>query len=216
MSTEHVEDQSFASVAFADLIGGAGTGAAAAARRDAELRGYAAGYAAGARRAERMLEERRTALEAVTRRHREAAAAAEAAREARLEQVLAALDARLEPTLDAARGALLGAAVELAEALLGRELADDELSARAIAARVIAHDEERAVTRVRVHPAEASDVALMLTGRSVDVVGDASLARGDAIAELPDGFLDARITTALARVRRALADEGLATGGGAR
>ncbi|GAA4158432.1 hypothetical protein GCM10022286_11300 [Gryllotalpicola daejeonensis] len=210
MSTEQVEELSFASVAFADAVSttAAGGSAAAAVRRDAELRGYAAGYAAGARRAERMLEERRAAMEAADRKLREAAAAAQRARDARLEQVIAALEARLEPTIESVRGALLAGAVELAEALLGRELADDELSARAIAQRVIAADPERAVTRVRVNPAEASDVALMLTGRSVDVVGDPELARGDAIAELPDGLLDARITTAIARVRRALAEDG--------
>jgi flagellar assembly protein FliH len=155
-----------------------------------------------------MLEERRTALETAARQQRELAATAEAQRSMRLDRVVAALEARLEPTLDAARATLVASAVELAAALIGRELADDELSARAIAARVAAADEERVVTRVRVHPAEVSDVALMLTGRALEVVGDAGLARGDAIAELPQGFLDARITTALARVRRALADGG--------
>jgi len=200
MSTERFDEQPFARLVD--------DRADTAVRRDAELRGYAAGYAAGARRAERMLEERRGALEAACARQHDAAAAAEAQRAERLDRVLAALEARLEPTLHSAYDALLAAAVELAEALLGRELADDELSARAIAQRVIAADAERAVTRVRVHPAEASDVALLLTGRSVDVVGDPGLARGDAVAELPDGFLDARITTALARVRRALAEGG--------
>jgi flagellar assembly protein FliH len=200
MSTEHFDEQPFARVAE-DHAG-------SALRRDAELRGYAAGYAAGARRAERMLDERRTALETAARQQRELAATAEAQRSMRLDRVVAALEARLEPTLDAARATLVASAVELAEALIGRELADDELSARAIAARVAAADEERVVTRVRVHPAEVSDVALMLTGRALEVVGDAGLARGDAIAELPQGFLDARISTALARVRRALADGG--------
>ena len=200
MSTERFDEQPFARLVDER--------ADTAVRRDAELRGYAAGYAAGARRAERMLEERRAALESAAAGQRDAAAAAETQRAERVDRVLAALEARLEPTLRSARDTLLACAVELAEALLGRELADDELSARAIAQRVIAADAERTVTRVRVHPAEASDVALLLTGRSVDVVGDPGLARGDAIAELPDGFLDARITTALARVRRALAEGG--------
>jgi flagellar assembly protein FliH len=38
-------------------------------------------------------------------------------------------------------------------------------------------------------------------------VPDLSLARGDAIAEYPDGELDARIGSALARARAALAGE---------
>jgi flagellar assembly protein FliH len=126
----------------------------------------------------------------------------------RLDRVLAALEARLEPTLGAARAALMDNAVELAEALLGRELSDGEQSARGIAARVLACDGAREVTRVRVHPAEVAAVAELLTGRELEVVGDPALGRGDAVAELPDGFLDARITSALARVRRALAEDG--------
>jgi flagellar assembly protein FliH len=200
MSTEHFDEQPFARLSD--------SAADTAVRREAELRGYAAGYAAGARRAERMLEERRSALEATARQQRELAATTEAQRSMRLDRVLAALEARLEPTLGAARAALMDNAVELAEALLGRELSDGELSARGIAARVLACDGEREVTRVRVHPSEVAAVAELLAGRELEVVGDPALGRGDAVAELPDGFLDARITSALARVRRALAEDG--------
>jgi flagellar assembly protein FliH len=200
MSTEHFDEQPFARLSD--------SAPDTAVRREAELRGYAAGYAAGARRAERMLEERRSALEATARQQRELAATTEAQRSMRLDRVLAALEARLEPTLGAARAALIDKAVELAEALLGRELSDGELSARGIAARVLACDGEREVTRVRVHPAAVAAVAELLAGRDLEVVGDPALGRGDAVAELPDGFLDARITSALARVRRALAEDG--------
>jgi flagellar assembly protein FliH len=201
MSTERFDEQPFAHLSD-------GGSADTAVRREAELRGYAAGYAAGARRAERMLEERRSALEASARQQRELVATAEAQRSMRLDRVVAALEARLEPALDDARGALLEAAVELAETLLGRELSDGELSARGIAARVLARDDEQAVTRVRVHPAEVAPVAELLAGRRIEVVADPALAHGDAVAELPDGFLDARISTAVARVRRALAEDG--------
>jgi flagellar assembly protein FliH len=207
MSTEPAISGRFESLPFARVAEGP---ADAGLRREAEVRGYAAGWAAGARRAEAMLAERAAELEAQAAAQTAAIAAADAARAARLAAVLAALDARAEQTADDARTALLAAAIELAEALLGRELADDELSARAIAARVIAADAERSVTRVRVHPAEASDVAVMLTGHAAAVVPDAGLARGDAIAELPAGHLDARISAAVERVRRAFAEGGAA------
>jgi flagellar assembly protein FliH len=42
----------------------------------------------------------------------------------------------------------------------------------------------------------------------VELVADPQLARGDAVAELADGYLDARLSTALARVRRVLEESG--------
>jgi len=207
MSTEPMTVGRFEPLPFARVAEGP---ADAGARREAEVRGYAAGWAAGARRAEAMLAERAAGLEEAAAAQASAIDAADAARAARLAAVLSALEARSEQTAADVRAALLAAAVELAEALLGRELADDELSARAIAARVVAADAERAVTRVRVHPAEVSDVAVMLTGHAAVVVPDAGLARGDAIAELPAGHLDARISAAVERVRRAFAEGGAA------
>ncbi|GAA4662883.1 hypothetical protein [Arthrobacter cryoconiti] len=41
------------------------------------------------------------------------------------------------------------------------------------------------------------------------IVPDAALAPGDSVAEYPDGFLDARITSALERARRALLGESI-------
>ncbi|HEY0249279.1 MAG TPA: FliH/SctL family protein [Gryllotalpicola sp.] len=193
----------FESLAFAHVIGGAED---TTARREAELRGYADGYAAGARRAERMLEERSSALEERARSEREAAQRAATARLERLDLVTAALGQRAEQRLADARQALLQAAIELAEALLGQELADGTTSARAIARRVLAAEEAAAITRLRVHPAEVPAVAALLAPRPVEVVADPALDRGDAVAELPAGFLDVRITAALSRVRRALSD----------
>ena len=93
-----------------------------------------------------------------------------------------------------------GAAVALAEAILGRALADEVLGATAAAERALAALGEPAGAILRLHP---DDVALLGdTGAAVRVVADPSLGRGDAVAESDDRTVDARIATAL---RRALA-----------
>ena len=45
------------------------------------------------------------------------------------------------------------------------------------------------------------------TATMVEIVPDATIARGDAVADFSDGYLDARIQTALARARSALLGE---------
>jgi len=93
-----------------------------------------------------------------------------------------------------------GAAAALAEAILGRALADEVLGATAAAERALAALGEPAAAILRLHP---DDVALLGdTGAAVRVVADPSLGRGDAVAESDDRTVDARIATAL---RRALA-----------
>lgn len=185
------------------------SGGYADAEEQARGRGYAAGYAQGARAAERELAERRAALEA------EFAAASNEARDTRarqgaaVETMLAALERRLTPVVASAQESLAAAAIDLAEAVLGAELRDDESSARSVVARVTSSVDAMATTSVRVNPGELPLLAELLgADSSIALVGDPSLARGDAIAELPNGFLDARIGSALGRARAALLEEG--------
>jgi flagellar assembly protein FliH len=174
----------------------------------AQARGYAAGYARGAREAERELAERRARLDA------EAAVAAEHAeavlrrRIGAVDAMLRALEARLEPVVESAQHSLAVSAFELAEAILGTELGDDETSAKAVVARVLSGVDATQATTVRVSPAELPLLTNLFGGHeSISLVADHSLVRGDAVAELPNGFLDARITTALSRARCALLEE---------
>jgi flagellar assembly protein FliH len=62
------------------------------------------------------------------------------------------------------------------------------------------------VAAVRLHPADIAvlKAAGLPQGTGVELVPDPSLARGDAMAEYPQGWLDARLGTALARARSAL------------
>jgi len=189
----------FAPLLFADLT------APAAGRADdrAVVRGHAAGYAAGLRMAERDLAVRRAELEA------EAAAVAEESRR-RVESALAALDAaaarldaRVAPVLAEADRALAVAAFELATAILDREPVATPAEALDRALALAGDWEPR---RIRLHPADL--VALgPAAPAGLELVADPVVAAGDAVVEFSDGELDARLDSALARARAALAEE---------
>jgi flagellar assembly protein FliH len=126
-----------------------------------------------------------------------------------------ALQERTVPVLADAHAALAAAAVELAEAIIGHQLADHERSALAAIDRALSTVDKRLVQEVRLHP---GDLALLedsaVLGSSLDdaapgvtFIADASLQRGDAITEFADGYLDARISTALGRAKAALLRE---------
>jgi flagellar assembly protein FliH len=188
----------FAPLAFADLT------APAAGRADdaSVVRGHAAGYAAGLRVAEAELAARRAALEA------EAAAVAEQTRR-RVESALAALDAaagrldaRRAPVLADVDRALTSAAVELAAAILAREPV--ATSAEALD-RALALAGDATPRRIRLNPGDLVAVGAV-TSAGIELVADASIAAGDAVLELVDGELDARLAASLDRARAALTE----------
>jgi flagellar assembly protein FliH len=191
------------------VLGGGTSGASEAARSA----GWAAGWAAGTRAA---ADAARAQREALAAEH----AAAVAARDAQVAAALAVLRraadaaaARLVPVLDEVAAALDEGAVVLAQAVLGVELSVADDRARAALARALSAPAEAGVHTVRLHP---SDLAVLRTldvavPADVALVPDASLRPGDAVSELADGFLDARIATAVDRAARALAaSDGLA------
>ena len=169
--------------------------------------GYARGWTEGRRAGEAQLlaeaaraRQQRTEEDAERRREHDLAVRAleVAARELRerLDEACAAIEARV-----------VEAALELAEAVVGRELAvasepGDDAVRRAL--RVLPHDVTALV--VRLHPEDAArlDPAL-LEEFSARVVTDPSLGRGDAVAETDTFVIDASIGTALDRVREVLA-----------
>lgn len=195
----------------ADPGGGADVPGAATAGDAARAAGWAAGYAAGARRAaEVAAEQARLAeaerAEAEARRRAEHAAALEAlARAAR-----AAAEREL-PLLSEAERTLHAAAVELAEAILGVELSDATGSARAALARVLEHPWTPDDVTVRLHPRDLAAAEAERARGTLDVPdgvrleADPHLQPGDAVARHPEGYLDARVGTALERARAALA-----------
>lgn len=177
----------------------------------ASARGYAAGYAAGARaaqedalrvRAELEEEHARRAAEQAARTERALAVLREAAR---------ALGERTVPVAAEAQDATVRGALDLAESIVGFQLADRSLAAQAALERATS-TADAAVVAVRLHP---EDVRLLGETGVADVrlVADPRLQRGDAVAELEHGFLDARVRSAVERARAALAEPGAGPAG---
>lgn len=178
----------------------------------ARARGFAAGYSDGRRTAAA----EQDAWSADARRQRAAEAEEAAERRAVLERALrTAADELREatvPVLADVEATLVGAAFELAEAVVGAVLADRLAAARAAVARLFAEAPAGELTMIRLNPADLALLAAAGPGGGagdapldgITTVPDPSLAPGDAIGGLPTGWLDARIRTALDRAREAL------------
>ena len=171
----------------------------------ARVRGHAAGHAAGLRAAEVEAAAMRAALQAefdrrIAERMAEVSAAAGA-----LTRAAAALNARTAPVLEEADATLASAAFALTEALLGRAQDDAAPFARAALDRALAAAGTEVVQRVRMNP---EDLALVAEGLpaadGIELLADPSVRRGDAIAELQHGLIDARLSSGLDRARAAL------------
>ncbi len=171
--------------------------------------GHSAGYAAGLRAAADEV-----AAQEARRDAELAQALAEA--EARISRAIAVLNAAAEalerrtiPTLAEAQDAIAATAVELAEAIIGRELSDGETSARSALHRALADVDPELVQVVRLNPEDLE--ILDWQGKLVKGVtfeADATLPRGDAVTEFEDGYLDARVASALTRARQAILGAG--------
>lgn len=182
----------------------------------ADVRGHAAGYAAGLRAAQAETDALRTRLEAEHAARLASMHADTARRIAVLDAATNAMLSQVTPVLDAAEQSVAAAAVDLAEALVGyairasRQSADttDGLEARgasgaeATVMRALASIDRTVAVAIRLSVGDAARVADL--DLPVPVVADPTLSDGDAVVDLPDGLLDARITTALDRARTAL------------
>jgi flagellar assembly protein FliH len=168
----------------------------------ARVRGHAAGYAAGLRAAEAeaaiVAERTRGEREAL---RADAATALQSALEA-LETAAARASGVDALVLADADSALAAASIELAEAILQRELADGESSARAAIARALDTVEPDSILTVRLSPIDLAVItAAGLAPSTVALVADVALDRGDAVVTVADGRVDARISSALGRAR---------------
>lgn len=165
--------------------------------------GHASGYTAGLRKAAAEAEERRVEMEA---EHdavlRQANARADRAVELLAAAVKALHAAALPAALDA-QDILLSSALELAENIIGVELSDAEFAARAALARALADAPANGTVTVRMNPADLP-VLPDTAAAGVSLVADASVERGDAVAEYEHGHIDATVSAAMARTRQAL------------
>ena len=180
----------------------------AQARDRARAAGHAAGYATGLRAAEDETRRLRARLqaehEAAQAQLREEFGLAAAA----LAQAAERVRSLAVPQARQLQEAAAVAALELAEAVLGRELEASDASAQAALLRALDTAEPELIQSVRMHPRDLELVGAAAEGAGVRLVPDAGLSRGDAVAEFPDGYLDATLGSALARARRALLGDG--------
>ncbi|MEX1080056.1 MAG: FliH/SctL family protein [Homoserinimonas sp.] len=171
--------------------------------------GHAAGYAAGLRGAADDV-----AAEEATRDAALAQAIADG--EARVAAAVAVLSAasdalnrRTVPVIAEVQDALAATAIELAAAIVGRELSSDAASASSALHRALSGVDTALVQLVRMNPADLANIdqeTILATG--VTFVPDATLGSGDAVTEFADGYLDARVSSALERARTAILEEG--------
>jgi flagellar assembly protein FliH len=168
--------------------------------------GHAEGFALG-------YEEAVTAAEAELEQLRVAAMQDRARQLQELDQAARAIDVTLTCIAPAGQdlfthveGTLAAAAMALAEAILGRELRDDATRGSDALARVLALAPARVPVTVRLHPTDAAIVREIATlgDRDIEIIDDATLSPGDAVAELGESEIDGRIASAVDRVRVAL------------
>ncbi|GGC97500.1 hypothetical protein GCM10011512_25610 [Tersicoccus solisilvae] len=181
-------------------------------RTEGFTRGHAAGYAAGLRSAEVAAHLSQDRLEAEQRARADAARARLDAATAALQAAAAQVRARTVPVLAEWDARYVDAVIAPADTLLGDHARRDPFAAaRAALARAVAADDAEDVIRVRLNPA---DVAVLreagadreLLPAAARLIADPAIATGDALADYPAGTLDARLTTAVARVRAVLAE----------
>jgi len=176
-----------------------------AAYSEAKTHGYAAGYAAGMRAATDQARAQREQQQASAKAAAAASAAALHRATSSLETAAQAFERQVAPAVESAETTLVAASLELAEAILGTELQQGPHSAQAALTRALAELELAEVRRVRMHPQSIDQLPQGAAERAgVRLVPDIQLQPGDAVADLPEGFLDARIQTALDRCRSAL------------
>ena len=125
-------------------------------------------------------------------------------------QALEAATTRLDDLLAEALQGLAGEFVELAmgvaEAILGREVATAADPGADAVRRALGQVASGITVRVRLNPADRAVLdPELFADAHLSVVEDASVARGDAIAETEEHLVDATVSAALARVREVLA-----------
>lgn len=181
------------------------------AARQAAEEGRAAGYAAGYEEGRRVAAAEAAAEADEAERRRQAVEAGRRASAARavaaLEEAARDLLAREAVALVEVQDALARAAVDLAEMLLGAELALTSSPGTEAIARALALLPGTAEVVVRMNPADVAalgDLSLLAPERTVQIVPDDTVAVGDCLADSAGRHVDARLGPALERVREVL------------
>lgn len=173
------------------------------------LAGRDAGYDAGRADAAREQEAWLAAAKARDAAEREERALAVGRVLAGLDRAVAA--AAQDLTVDDLLATATRFAVDLAEELVGHHLEVADCAARDALARAVREVPRGSTGVVRLHPDDlallvpsADDISSLVPGSHVEVLADPSVGRGGCVVDLGDRSVDARLVTALARVREVL------------
>ncbi|WP_127783022.1 FliH/SctL family protein [Rhodococcus sp. X156] len=186
------------------------------ARSAAEAVGYARGWAQGLAEARRASADALAAARAAEVRHAAERSDSLASAVAALAAAADQLEAVAAPACTQIEDTVLAVALELAQALLGRALAQPAVSGPAALARVLALAPEGEPVSVRLHPrdhaqlsgAGGAEVLAALAGaagREITLTADAAVAPGDALARCGATSIDARLSAGVARLQEHLA-----------
>jgi flagellar assembly protein FliH len=165
----------------------------------ARAQGYSRGWAEGRRAAEEQAAQQRAAVLAEQQRAEQAREAEHRAAVAGLVAAAGRLDQALALTCGQVEDQALELAARLTEALVGHEVAVAENPGLDAVRRGLALAQGEPVLRVRVRPEDRGPELAALSGATA-VVPDPTLARGDVLLDTAEGVIDARISTAVARV----------------
>ncbi len=181
------------------------------AKEAARTAGYAEGWAQGQRAAALAAQAAQDQAEAAEQAYdaRRAAALAQAVNA--VGQAAAAFEGRLLPTVAELQDLIVAHALDLAEAIVGRELSEPQGRGTDAVRRAIAAAPDQVDITVRLNPDDyrnimgsATDADYNYEGRPVHLRPDPDLAPGDAVAEAGPTTVDATIATAFQRARAAL------------
>jgi flagellar assembly protein FliH len=102
---------------------------------------------------------------------------------------------------------VVATAFQIAEVLVGHELATNEERGRDALARALALAPDRGLVVARLNPADLAliDVAAIDVGRTIELVPDPGVVPGDCVVDVGACRVDARISDALTRIREVLA-----------
>lgn len=167
-------------------------------------KGFSSGWAAGQKRATREAEAERSIISEDARLAEESRTEAYVDAMDEITAIADAVESRDALVVDDMKSALMEAAVALAEALLGAELSNAETGAKAALKRALSTGDPKEIVKVNMNPQDVEALTSLGVDCPVELVPDPELDPGDAVAYMPEGLLDARLSSAVRRAREAL------------
>ncbi len=123
-----------------------------------------------------------------------------------VDRLLAKLESGVNDVGDRLAAQTVDLALEIAEAVLGREVSASEDPGAEAIARCLEMAPATGDLFARLHPADAAELGRVegLADRGLMITADPSLQRGDAVVTINDATIDARLSESLRRVAEAL------------